>query len=1385
MPERIVNKVYNNNLTFQEYMEYNLSDKVPVSCLTEIHRTVVEKFGVERSKDLDWELIDLKGFELSETIEDIDENSENINQELYRFVRTDMRPKDYTEMMKKAFSDYVLEDESVSDNIQNEFNSGYLKINDIVSIWDHVKEKDLSLCLKNDYYNKENVTAEELKRFMKEYSGLLSLIDEPTEIYSLITTVYRSEEPRDVRNIYIKKIVDKILDKTVDNGKDKVITLTGEQYKIVFEYTSIKDYLYKKLGIEHADNMMKELNGKDPSYLLEISIPFNILIQEDVITFIETYGLDNIVNFDDECGHFFTSNNCEMLTLMYDMYLKNGDTETDKNKSIFTKNPYGITGNYIERGYTKEEFYEAIRRMIVYGPTNIKYCDRTADYRTITGEFRELNPELFVDIKAPEDFQDAFYTKSLNPIFVRDHYNCISYLIGKKLSTIFSPLSVKLSKSEDGYYYTYENVYKFLEEKLGFEETIKIITDYADVFEVMFSSYERLTQNVFIAPIQFSNNDTVVDIINKINDKLYELIIKANIKYSSNLSKSMKEKYPNVFISYRASKELHDKFYNREIDAKYIIEHPEYRQFFEGLDVELFFNYMPIVLMNTGLDETTKLNSKRIENLISFVKTLFGNEEGLSILLSYHIYLDKVNEKLGFSKVEFKDSISQEEFLIQIDCLIYLNIIRGDILYDENMPAHFKAAYPSLFLTENTPDEIKHKFYNRLFSLDDFYSNPVLLKHFANTDIACCLDTTFSFMIGLFNSNDFLDVIRICGEEIKGDTKLFNYLRSRTDEMLTAKTMGDLLFEYFKENDQTLKFLILLQKLGVENDYIAKLEEKFSKLIKVRPNLDINSPALNAKILSDSVIEQYGYDVISTIIESNTGAHKVLIDAIDNNDNLLLGWIKYLKRLPIYDKNILHLALLNYESMKNVISSLVNENIVLDENQLINLKQILLQMNKFVVQNIDDLTNYEDYYNQVLEGRISSGNINVVRDGILELLFNTSLRDTNKLFSTYGLNSIDFVNNYLIKENALSIEEEAIISIIREIYGAEDVETLRNRFKEINELGMIKDSLSGLENSLKKYYSKKINDSLFVNDKEEKDGISYSQVSGLDASGLVDINGNYITAQSKIDIVNLEGIPFNLLVYSQPQAYNQFENNSMKVFKEPSMWTKIQNSTLLMNLISNIHFGCKEHGDKNTVYYGFNNISENAIELMSRRNITIETSAKNLIDNINKSEYMLPSVLQCVSSSYNTIGIYSNSSNSSEFNHRIIPNCIVCFDGNINTESKKAAQYFNVPIYMINREKYTEQNDKLIEKYNTLDFEKVDENNLYEIFSLKNMDLNQRYDTFLKLLDNNLENKSITNDKYIELLNEINKILFIYSTQNDISIIDLTKIKDKLDEMGS
>ena len=69
------------------------------------------------------------------------------------------------------------------------------------------------------------------------------------------------------------------------------------------------------------EELIEELKTLPQDYVFNIPIPFSELLNSNVLSFVGTYGLKNIVDFDNECGHFFTQNNCEMLKLMNDMYL--------------------------------------------------------------------------------------------------------------------------------------------------------------------------------------------------------------------------------------------------------------------------------------------------------------------------------------------------------------------------------------------------------------------------------------------------------------------------------------------------------------------------------------------------------------------------------------------------------------------------------------------------------------------------------------------------------------------------------------------------------------------------------------------------------------------------------------------------------------------------------------------------------------------------------------------------------------------------------------------------------------------------------------------------------------------------------------------------------
>ena len=87
VPKHILNKVYNCTLSFNEFIEYQLDDKIPTSCIVESDRKIVERFGIDKCKELDWELINKSIYDNNINFRDIlmsiHSQTEDINSALY------------------------------------------------------------------------------------------------------------------------------------------------------------------------------------------------------------------------------------------------------------------------------------------------------------------------------------------------------------------------------------------------------------------------------------------------------------------------------------------------------------------------------------------------------------------------------------------------------------------------------------------------------------------------------------------------------------------------------------------------------------------------------------------------------------------------------------------------------------------------------------------------------------------------------------------------------------------------------------------------------------------------------------------------------------------------------------------------------------------------------------------------------------------------------------------------------------------------------------------------------------------------------------------------------------------------------------------------------
>ena len=768
VPKHILNKVYNCTLFFNEFIEYQLDDKIPTSCIIESDRRILEKFGIDRCKKLDWELINKRIYNNDINFRDIlmsiDSQTDDINLALYELVKDQIKPSDYSPKMAKLYQDRLFEidyekydySESRTRVLKSNFNDGEVSLKEIISNWDLFKDKDLSYCLLNDENNTNHITDGDLKRFMSDYGNLAPLIIENNDIYVFINNLSNLSSDEEKSN-YLKQFTDDILSNTKRQYGDyrPSIKLADEQYREIFKYSSLEDYL-KMFNEQRATPIIEELKSLPQDYVFNMSIPFSELLNYNVLSFIGTYGLKNTIDFDNECGHFFTKNNCEMLKLMNNMYLHYSGNEHDPNKTIHTKKNIDENGNYIDRPYTKDEFYEAMKRMIIYGPSDWNYADKAPDYRDMIGEFRVRNAELFISEEAPEELQKMFYTKSITPQLLLEHPEYIQFLIGKDLRTCFKDREIQVEGSNG--LYGYENIYKFLGSKTDFSGLMNFITEYSDVLDIVFDS--RMS-DYYQYEIKFSNNDDMNQVHNRINETLRKLIIEKGLTYPTHIPKELISKYPSMFLDKNAPQELQEAFYGRTITSEFILSNPTYRNYLNGVGLECLFKYMPVGIMPKNylgdIASTGSLGHKRIRENINFVNALkqtFGESDALDVMLIYGKYVEQVYKANNLKNFLYNPEFTQDGFLDEVDKTILQNIIEGNMKYDENIPSHFKNNNPTLFLGADVPQEIKDKFYNREFTLKDFNDNPELLNIFENTNIACAFSETMSWIIPLFNDSE-------------------------------------------------------------------------------------------------------------------------------------------------------------------------------------------------------------------------------------------------------------------------------------------------------------------------------------------------------------------------------------------------------------------------------------------------------------------------------------------------------------------------------------------------------------------------------------------------------------------------------------------------------
>jgi len=701
VPKEIRKKVYEHTLSFKEFIDYELDvdEKVPIECLEEQDRKIVERFGIQKCKELDWELINSDNYVDDKSIRDvlltINPNTQDINQTLYNLIIDVMLPEYYSTRMKEIYKDRYMETPSnATDNEKYyiyRFNKGEVSLEEIINNWNLFKDKDLNFCLSKDHRNTAHITSSVLKEFVDSYTSLIPLIEKRGEIYTFISEIMNLE--KDKRLEYVRNFADGILKNPVRRYRSFTVPdpLSNNEYREIFKYISMKEY-FEEINYNHEfQRLFEELEGLPEDYIYNIHIPISSLANHDVLRFIDEYGVKNVVDFDNECGHFFSNNNCEILKLMNSLYLHYSHGQLER--SFYTNIRIDENGHYVNLPYTKDQFYEAMRRMITYGPTDATMTDKAPDYRSIQGEFRLRNANLFISEEAPEELQKLFYTKSITPRIIMEHPEYKEFLRGKNLGSCFKRRELEIydQNKRGGYVVFYEH----LEKQFGFDELMNLIVEYSDILDVI---YDWNTRNKYQIDFVFNSNDDISVYKKKFDEHFVKVFVGENIDFPKIVPQSLKDNYPTYFLPDTAPKEVRDKFYSRSLS----IQDFEDKKMFDYFDkTNIIFGFPANLAWMRVLfeNEDMKLaNLNRFKIIIAYMKI-----QDIELQNAFREFVVDAGNKIDFNKLEFISTIlSRLSLSNSSEIYAFRKELASQILNSDD-PLESLAKIEDLFIRNNIP----------------------------------------------------------------------------------------------------------------------------------------------------------------------------------------------------------------------------------------------------------------------------------------------------------------------------------------------------------------------------------------------------------------------------------------------------------------------------------------------------------------------------------------------------------------------------------------------------------------------------------------------------------------------------------------------------------
>lgn len=572
------NRYYSFNLTLEDLKKYDLKDE-SINHSDWSLRNLINQIGIDNVLALDEEIVDLLGDTLYSrissnlTFESSREEIEDILRSIVieeidnRFSRTQRAKLLQSKYVREHLSEYVIDFSDDQQELKGKYFENELELSDIVNNLELFRGKkfisglnsSLNYKISSDF---PNLTEEQIIYLADKLPDIVELLkNNPTEFIYVANEINiemeQEENQSAIIDLYKRYVEENPRDTYSSRGIfADLLTTEMSSYEELINNPNLDIFDYYK---QEMLKLVKNPNFNRLEELDDLNIKEMIKSGEhSFFEFFNRYGINTVLDFEAENGALFTQNNGYNIKFISDAYMHYAGNNHDPETSLYEMKLWDDTNPE----YSKEQFEEFIRRMIVYGPTDDNYRNKNKlDYRNLRGPFREDHPDLFLPEDAPAELQDKFYTSEILIEDILSHPEYISYLKDADVGISLEYLPFKV----DG---RYREGWHFIKEKAGSAEVaLSFITENLDIINYLKKGSDYSLPEVLH---DMSLDDAIVIFNKEIEDR----IINHGLSYGEDAPKGFKANHEDYFLAEEAPDALKDAFYpdrRKKVDYQSVI----------------------------------------------------------------------------------------------------------------------------------------------------------------------------------------------------------------------------------------------------------------------------------------------------------------------------------------------------------------------------------------------------------------------------------------------------------------------------------------------------------------------------------------------------------------------------------------------------------------------------------------------------------------------------------------------------------------------------------------------------------------------------------------------------------------------------------------------